>query len=54
MKDLKNCKTYIINTIGQAGGKSYKEYTWEEVLNYFEAPEDISEAEKHDQIYNLE
>ena len=33
--------TYIINTKGEA--KSYKTYTWKEVLEYFGAPEDISD-----------
>ena len=33
--------TYIINTKGEA--KSYKTYAWKEVLEYFGAPEDISD-----------
>lgn len=37
--------TYIINEKRQSGGLSYKEYTWNEVLSYFKAPdlEDISD-----------
>ena len=46
MKDLKNCKTYIINEKRPAGGKRYKEYVWSEVLKYFDAPEDISDIDE--------
>lgn len=35
--------TFIINTIRPAGGKSYKRYTWKEVLEWFSAPEDIED-----------
>lgn len=38
---MKNCKTYLINDRALCGGKSYREYTWEQVLEYFEAPMDI-------------
>lgn len=41
MKNLKNCKTYIINDKDLCGGRSYREYTWEQVIEYFEAPNDI-------------
>lgn len=57
MKNLKNCKTYIISDKYLHGGRSYREYTWEQVLEYFEAPNDIDSIddlvdwiEKHDGI----
>lgn len=41
MKNLKNCTTYTINEKGYPGGINTHEYTWEEVLEFYEAPEDI-------------
>lgn len=38
-------KTYIINEKRQAGGNSYKEYTWKEVLDWFHAPSDLVDIE---------
>lgn len=46
MKNFKNCKTYIINVKRPPGGKSYKEYTWSQVLEAFNAPEDISDIDE--------
>ena len=42
---MKNCKNYLINDRALCGGKNYREYTWEQVLEYFEAPKDIDSIE---------
>ena len=47
-------ETYLINEKKQAGGNSYKEYTWDEVLKYFLAPEDISDVDELKQWYESE
>lgn len=39
-------ETFIINEKNPAGGKSYKEYTWKEVLEWFDAPEDLADVEE--------
>lgn len=39
-------KTFIINEKNQAGGNSYKEYTWKEVLEWFGAPENLADVEE--------
>ena len=39
-------ETFIINEKNPAGGKSYKEYTWKEVLEWFAAPEDLDDVEE--------
>ena len=36
-----NMATYIINEKRQSGGLSYKEYSWGEVLKFFNAPFDL-------------
>ena len=48
MKDL---RTFIINEKKQPGGNSYKEYTWNEVLDYFEAPEELKDEDKRNDVF---
>lgn len=41
MGNFRNCKTYLINDKALCGGRHYLEYTWEQVLDYFDAQKDI-------------
>lgn len=51
MKDL---RTFIINEKKQPGDNSYKEYTWNEVLDYFEAPEELKDEDDLKEWYEKE
>lgn len=39
-------KRFLIYDKALHGGISYKLYTWEEVLHYFDAPEDITSIDE--------
>lgn len=47
-------KTFILNEKNQAGGKSYKELTWVEVIEWFGAPEELADAEELAKWYEKE
>lgn len=47
-------KTFILNEKNQAGGKSYKEFTWKEVLEWFGAPAELTDAEELAEWYQKE
>ena len=43
--ECENTTTYIINSKGYPGGISRKEYTWKEVLEFFNVEEPIDNEE---------